>query len=268
MTNNAIALIAGNGRFPIIFAQETHKQGRKITAIAIKEETSPELADCVDKIFWIGVGELKKVLDILVDERIKEVVMAGQIKAIRLFRGEAKPDSELNYILRAIKSRQPYVIFREVSKRLSKLGIRLLDSSTYLSHLLAEKGVITAVKPTAEQLEDIKFGEKIAKKIAHLDIGQTVVIRDKVVLAVEAIEGTDQAIKRGGTLAKGAVVVKASKPRHDMRFDIPVVGPQTIRSMQAADAKCLAIEAKKSLLIDKDQTVGLADDSGICITVF
>ncbi len=268
MNNNTIGLIAGNGRFPIMFAQETHKQGRNVTAIAIREETSPELANCVDKIFWIGVGELKKVLDILIKEQIKEVVMAGQIKAIRLFKGEAKPDSELNYILKAINTRQPYIIFREVSKRLRKLGIRLLASNTYLSHLLAEKGVMTVVKPTAGQLEDIKFGKKIAKKTAQLNIGQTVVVSNKVVLAIEAIEGTDQAIKRAGTLAKEAVVVKASRPHHDMRFDIPVIGPQTIRTMQAADAKCLAVEAGKSLLIDRDQTITLADNYGICITAF
>ncbi|MEA3560677.1 MAG: UDP-2,3-diacylglucosamine diphosphatase LpxI [Candidatus Omnitrophota bacterium] len=266
---DTIGLIAGNGRFPIIFARQSQKQGRKIVAVAIREEASPELAGYVDKIFWIGVGELKGLFDILVKEEVKEVVMAGQIKMARLFKGKAKPDKELSYMLKTIGTRQPYIIFREISNRLKKLGIKLLKSTTYLSDLLPERGIITVAKPTSSQLADIKFGRKIGKRIAHLKIGQTVVVKDKVALAIEGVEGTDEAIKRGGQLgSQETVIVKVSSPRQDMRFDVPVIGPNTIETMQMVKAKCLAIEAKRTLLIDKKELIDLANNSGISIVAF
>ncbi|MEA3328823.1 MAG: UDP-2,3-diacylglucosamine diphosphatase LpxI [Candidatus Omnitrophota bacterium] len=264
-----IGLIAGNGKFPIMFARQCQKQGRRIIAIAIKEETSPELAGCVDKIFWIRAGELKRLFDILIQEEVKEAVMAGQIKISRLFKGGATPDKELSYMLKTIGTKQPYIIFREVSNKLKKLGIKLLKSTTYLSYLLPKRGVITPLKPNVSQLADIKFGRKTGKRVAHLRIGQTVVVKDKVALAIEGIEGTDEAIKRGGRLgSQEVVVVKVSSPKQDMRFDVPVIGPQTIQTMDVVGAKCLAIEAKRTLLIDRQEVIKLANKSGICIVAF
>ncbi len=263
-----IGLIAGQGKFPILFAQAAKARGERIIAIAIREETSKQLEDFVDKIFWIGIGELKKLFKILEDEKIKQAVMAGKITKTLLFEQEVAKDIAAESLLEKVKDRKDDSLLGAVAEGFKEIGVTLLDSTTYLSHLLPSRGILTKIKPTSLQWEDISFGQNLAKKIAGLDIGQTVVVKEKTILAIEAIEGTDKAIKRGGKLGKGGVVVvKVSKPNQDMRFDIPVVGLKTIESLIRAKASVLAIESHKTLIIDRDKFIQKADNNKISVVV-
>ena len=266
MAVNRIGLIAGNGRFPIIFAEAAKRKGTEIVAIAINEETSQELKQYVDKIYWIGVGELEKLFLILSQEKLTSVIMAGQVRHKLLFEKNIKIDPKMLSLLGAIKDKKTDSIIGEVAKKLGSLGIKLLDSTLFLSDYIPQKGVLTKSQPDERVVKDIEFGRDIAKAIAGLDIGQTVVVKDKVVLAVESIEGTDEAIKRGALYGKESiVVVKVSKPNQDMRFDIPIIGPDTINLLKGLKASCIAIDAGKTLIIDKDKVIKLADESGITI---
>ncbi len=266
MTERTIGLIAGNGKLPILFAQEARKKGVKVVAIAINEETEKELEKCVDKIYWLGVGELEKLSQVLVKEKLSSVVMAGQVKHKKLFDKSIKMDPKMQALLDSVKDKKTDSLIGAIAKRLEIYGVKLLDSTTFLSDYLPKKGVLTKAPLNKKVLDDVDFGIKIAKKIAGLDIGQTVVVKDKAILAVESIEGTDEAIKRGAKYGKeGIVVVKVSKPNQDMRFDIPTIGPETIRILKELKAKCISIEAEKTLIIDKEETIKLANESGIGI---
>lgn len=259
-----IALIAGNGKFPILFAQAARKKGIEVVAIAINEETSRELARFVDKIYWLAAGELEKLFQIFLQENLTSAVMAGQVRHKLLFDKNVKIDTKMSELLDKVKDRKTDSLIGAVAERLEQSGIRLLDSTTFLSDYLPEKGTLTKHPLDERVLEDIEFGRGIAKELASLDIGQTVVVKDKVVLAVESIEGTDEAIKRGARYGKaGIVIIKVSKPNQDMRFDIPVIGPETINLLKTLKASCIAIEAKKTLIIDKEETIKSADKSGI-----
>ena len=264
--NKRIALIAGNGKFPILLAKAAREKGVWVVAIAINEETERELEQCVNKIYWLGVGELEKLFQVLVKEKLTSAVMAGQVKHKLLFDPNIKIDKNMRELLDKAKDKKTDSIIGAVAKRLEAQGVKLLDSTIFLSDYLPEKGVLTKHPLDQRVLDDIEFGKEIAKSIAGLDIGQTVVVKDKVVLAVESIEGTDEAIKRGAHYGKfGIVVIKVSKPNQDMRFDVPIVGPQTIRLLKDLKAACMAIEAKKTLIIDKEETVNLANDLGIAV---
>jgi DUF1009 family protein len=263
---NKIGLIAGNGRFPIIFAQAARKKGVEIVAIGINEETSKELEKFVNKIYWLGVGELEKLLKILKEENIRSVVMAGQVKHKLLFDNNVKIDKRMQFLLGGLKNKKTDSIIGAVARLLGLSGIKVLSSITFLSDHLPERGVLTKISPDARQLKDIEFGRRIAKVIAGLDLGQSIAVKDMVVLAVESIEGTDEAIRRAAKYGKeGIVVIKVTKPRQDMRFDVPVIGPDTIKLLQEVKAGCLAIEAKKTLIIDKPETLRLAESGGISI---
>jgi len=258
-----IGLIAGNGEFPIIFAQEAKKKGVEIIAIGIKEETGKELKSYVSKIYWLSVGELEKLFQVLLQEGLKEVVMAGQVKHKRLFEN-IKLDAGMQKLLASAKDKKTDSLIGSIAKKLERVGVKVLDSTTFLSDYLPKKGVLTKNNLDKKILDDIEFGRDIAKSIAGLDIGQTVVVKEKTVLAVESIEGTDEAIKRGAKYGKeGIVVVKVSKPDQDMRFDVPIIGPETISLLKELKAACISIEAQKTLIIDKDETIKLADQSGI-----
>ncbi|MFH1094385.1 MAG: UDP-2,3-diacylglucosamine diphosphatase LpxI [Candidatus Omnitrophota bacterium] len=260
-----IALIAGNGTYPLIFAKAAKQAGVKVIAVGFKEETDAELEHHVEKIFWISVGQLKKLIDILQREKIEKAVMAGQIKHKLLF-SDIILDSELRKLLFKLKDKKTDTILGGIAKRLGELGIELIDSTTFIKDFLPEPGVLTKTKPSKEQLEDIKFGLKIAKAIAGLDVGQTVVVKDKVVLSIEAIEGTDEAIARANFYCKGgAVVVKVSKPDQDRRFDIPLIGKQTIDTLIKEKAALLAIESGKTLFLDREYVLEQADNHGIII---
>ena len=264
-----LGLIAGNGRFPIAAAVSAKKRGIRITAVGFIGETSKTLEKLVEKIFWIRIGELAKLFEIFEKENIKEAIMAGQIRPIHLFKPWIKKDAVLKSFLKKVKDRRGDSLLENIAEEFNKRGIKLLDSSFLLSESLAEKGKLTARAPTADELENIKFGRIIVKEIAGLGIGQTVVIKDKAVLAVEAIEGTDEAIRRAVRLGgSGAVVVKASRPNHDMRFDIPVIGLKTLKVLKKAKIKVLAVEAGRTLLIDKQKLLKAADRLNISIVAF
>jgi len=264
--NERIGLIAGNGQFPILFARAASSQGKEIVAIAVREETSPELENYVQKTYWIGVGDLSEFFRILKAEKLKKVVMAGQIRPSHIFDKNISMDENLQRFLKKVKDKRADSMLGEIARILGRMGIRLLDSTTFLKSYLVSRGTLTKFKPSTLQWDDIRFGRSIAKRVAGLDIGQTVVVKDRAILAVEAIEGTDEAIKRGGALAgAGAVVVKVGKPRQDMRFDIPFVGPKTLDSLACASCAVLAMEAGKTLLLEKDACLKVAEEKNICL---
>ena len=265
-TKERLGLIAGNGKFPILFAREARGRHIKIVAVGIKGDTSLILRFFCDKFFWVGVGELKKLFDFFKREGIKKVIMAGQVNPNNLFDSKVTFDQEFQKLFAALRDRKADTIFTAVADKLKENGMELLDSTFLLEKYLAPKGTLTRRGPTEKELTDIDFGRGIAKSMGSLDVGQTVVVKDKAIVAIEAMEGTDQAILRGGTISQqGAVIVKTAKPKQDNRFDIPVIGPRTIQAMIKCKASCLAVDAGKTLIIDREKCVQLADRVGICI---
>ncbi|MBI3604436.1 MAG: UDP-2,3-diacylglucosamine diphosphatase LpxI [Nitrospirae bacterium] len=260
-----IGLIAGNGRFPLLFAGHLKSMGVEVIAVAHSGETRDDLEKHVHKIFWIKVGQLGKLIKIFKDEKVQNVVMAGGIKKTRLFT-DVLPDLRAIRLLSSVREKKDDAILRALAADLEKEGITIKDSISYLSSLLVEEGPLTKRKPNKKEFEDIEYGWKVAKSIGKLDIGQSVVVKDKVVLAVEAIEGTDEAIKRGGRLGQEKViVVKTCKPGQDLRFDLPTIGPGTIASMKTVHASLIAVEAGRTLILDREETVLAANEGGIGI---
>ncbi len=244
MRKKLLGLIAGNGKFPILFAQKAKSQNFKVVAAAIKKDTSPFLRFFVDKIKWFKVGELRELLSFLKQEGVQDVIMAGQVNPNNLFEKNVALDEDSKRIFEALKDRKADTIFTAIADKLKEQGMNLLDSTFLLEEYLAPRGTLTRRGPSLSELGDIDFGRTIAKLMGGIDVGQTVVVKEKAIVAIEAMEGTDQAIARGGKIAQeGAVVIKMSKPHQDPRFDIPVIGPRTIQAMIKARAKCLAIEA-------------------------
>lgn len=261
-----IGLIAGNRRFPLVFAEAARKNDVYIVAVAIRGDTSLRLKRLVDKIYWINLGEFNRVFQIFRQEEVKKVIMAGQISPHRLFGKDMQNNKDLKDLLLSMKDKKPDTIFGAVAEKLTEANLELLDSTTFLKDLLPEKSTLTRSEPDFTVWEDIYFGLELAKAIAYLDVGQTVAVKDKAVVAVEALEGTDSVIRRSGKIAGGGVtIVKVSKPKQDVRFDIPVVGLHTVKTLIKAKAKCLAIEAQKTLFIDKERAVKLADKFNIAI---
>ncbi|MBI5182411.1 MAG: UDP-2,3-diacylglucosamine diphosphatase LpxI [Nitrospirae bacterium] len=260
-----IGLIAGDGQFPILFAEGVKKDGLRVVAVGLKDITNPILNDHVDKLHWIRVGQLGGLIKALKSEKIKKVVMAGKVPKTLMFT-KIRPDMRAVSLYIKLKDSKDDSILLGIVSELEKEGIMVEEPTRYLSYLLAEKGVITKKRPTKDEMRDIEFGFAIAKEMGRLDIGQTVVVKDRAVLAVEAIEGTDEAIKRGGELGRGGVVViKAAKPKQDMRFDAPVIGLNTIRTLKEAKAAALCVEAGKTILLEKEEMIKLADREKICI---
>ncbi|MEI7998598.1 MAG: UDP-2,3-diacylglucosamine diphosphatase LpxI [Candidatus Omnitrophota bacterium] len=265
-SNKVIGLIAGNNQFPFLFARAARDQGFKIVAAGVIGDTSLFLHFMVDKFKYFKVGELGKLFEYFKKFEVKDVIMAGQVNPDNLFNPSVVFDGELQDLANALRDRKTDTIFSAVADRLAKEGMTLLDSTFLLKKYLAPKGTLTKRGPTQIELEDIAFGADIAKLMGGIDVGQTVVVKEKAIVAIEAMEGTDRTIERGGLIAHfGAVVVKQSKPKQDSRFDIPVIGPRTIEIMVKVKAACLAIEAGKTLIIDKDRVVELANKSSICI---
>jgi DUF1009 family protein len=260
-----IGLIAGNGQFPLAFARAAKQKGMHVIAVAHEDETMPELADFVDGIFWVKVGQLGKLIKIFQEQAVSDVLMAGGIKKTRLF-GGGLPDLRGMALLARMIHKKDDSLLRAVAEELESEGITVRESTLYLDNLLAQPGVMTRRNPTREEQLDIEFGWQMAKEVGRLDIGQTIVVKDQAVLAVEAIEGTDEAIRRGGRLCgKGAVVVKICKPHQDLRFDLPAIGIQTVKSMQDVKAVCLAVEAGKTIVLDREDVLSEADRAGIAI---
>ncbi|MFA5336044.1 MAG: UDP-2,3-diacylglucosamine diphosphatase LpxI [Candidatus Omnitrophota bacterium] len=263
-----IGLVAGKSDFPVIFAKAAKAKGVYVVAVGIEGETKPEVGAIADKFYWVKLGELSKVLEIFKSEGIKKAIMAGGITKSRIFNEALKIDGLMKSILVKALDRKDDTLLSMITSTLKSAGVELLDSTLFLEDMLPEAGVLTReAKPVPAQQDDIRFGLSIARQVAGLDIGLSIFVKDKAVIAVEDIEGTDALIKRGGRLAgPGGTVIKVARPKQSMKFDLPAVGPQTILSMAEAKAGCLAIEAKKTLIIDRDETLALADKNGIAVT--
>ncbi len=261
-----LALIAGNGRFPFLVLDAARDQGIDPLVVAIKEEASPELAQTASEVRWLSLGEVSKLLEILNAERVTRVLLAGQVKHAQLF-SSIEPDGLLRRALKGMRRRSTDALIGAFVRMLEGRGIEVVDSTIFLKPLLPDAGPLTGRSPDPSELADISYGREIAKKIAGLDIGQTIVVADRACLAVEAMEGTDATIERAAKLSNGRrlVVVKVSKPGQDMRFDVPVVGLKTIRVMGQATARVLAIDAGKTLLFERERMIKEADQAGIAI---
>jgi len=258
-------LIAGNGQFPFLVAEGARRQGAAVSAVAIIEETDKRIEGAVESLIWVGIGQLGKMISFFKKEGVTQVMMAGQVKHVQIFSG-AMPDARMLKMLWSLPRRNTDSLIGGIARELAKEGIELIDSTYFIQEHLAVKGAISKRKPTGIELENIKYGLHIAGEIARLDLGQTIVVRAKACVALEAMEGTDATIERAGTLANGKLtVVKVAKPDQDMRFDVPVVGVPTIETMIKAGATCLSITAGKTIIFDRIEMLRLADKHRICI---
>jgi DUF1009 family protein len=275
-----LGLIAGNGRFPFLLLEAARASGLEVVVAAIKEETDPEMneraaADPGLRVYWLSLGELSKLIDSFHKEGVTRAVMAGQVRHKQIF-SSIRPDWRLAKLLMSLRTRNTDMLLGAVAKVLGDEGIELISSTTYLEPMLAEPGVLTARAPDEDEQRDIAYGREVAKGIAGYDLGQTVVVAAQACVAVEAMEGTDATIERAGallrtlddeasTLSRRLTVVKVAKPKQDMRFDVPVIGLRTIETMMAAGATCLAIEAKRTLIFDRDGVLARANAARIAI---
>jgi len=275
-------LIAGNGRFPFLLLDAARAHGLEVVVAAIKEETDPEMntraaADPGVRVYWLSLGELSKLIDTFHAEDVARAVMAGQVKHKQIF-SSIRPDWRLAKLLLSLRTKNTDMLLGAVAKVLGDEGIELISSTAYLEPLLAKAGVLTDRAPTDQERKDIAYGRAVADGVAGYDIGQTVIVASQACVAVEAMEGTDAAIERAGaimrtmaaegdasTFDRSLTVVKVAKPKQDMRFDVPVIGLKTIESMQHAQATCLAIEADRTLIFDRDTVLLRANTTGIAI---
>jgi DUF1009 family protein len=259
-----VGIVAGGGQFPLLLARSVKQKGHRVAAVGLSGQTSEALASQVDFYREIHVGQLGKLIKLLKGAGVEEVVFAGRVKKPRSVL-EARPDLRALKVWRRLRSRNDDHILRAVAEELEAEGLRVVSATEYLDFLLTPEGVLTRRRPTKEEYQDIVFGWSMAKAIGELDIGQCVVVKERVVIAVEAMEGTDATILRAGSLVKEAVVVKVCKPRQDTRFDLPSVGKGTIKTMLEAGARVLALEAGKSLFFDREEALALADEAGLTI---
>jgi DUF1009 family protein len=265
-----LGLIAGNGRFPFLVLDAARAQGHDVTVIALKEEAFRDLDAAAARrqaaIHWISIGQVGRCIDLLKSAGATTAVMAGQVKHVKIFGGSFVPDLTALSVLRRLTNRNTDGLIGAVADVLKEKGITLIDSTSLLAPLMAGTGTLPQRQPTSEDGDDFEFGYQMADAIAGLDIGQTIVVKDRAVVAVEAMEGTDEAIQRAGRLAgPGTRVVKVAKPKQDMRFDVPVIGVATIEAMRAAGASALSIDAGRTLVIDGDAVFAAADAAGISI---
>lgn len=262
-------LIAGNGDFPFLVLEGARSRGIEMAVIAIREEASPALEREAKRLHWISLGELSRGIELLHHEGVKHAVMAGQVKHNKIF-SSIRPDWRLAKLLLALPSKNTDSLIGAIARVLQDEGIELVDSTKFLGPLLPSTGILTRRSPDVSEAADIEYGRRVAQQIAGLDLGQTVVVRDRACVSIEAMEGTDETIERAARITGGQrlVVVKVSKPLQDMRFDVPVVGPKTIDVMRRANAMALAIDAGRTLLFDRDALIRAADEAGIAIEAF
>ncbi len=261
-----IGLIAGKGELPIVIADEARSHGYAVVAVGLEPLADRELAAHVDEIKWVNVGKFGTLVDTMKKYAISEAVMAGKVSKTLLYKSRITPDLRAVKLIASLKDRRDDSVLLAIADELAREGITLLDITRFGASLLAPKGVVTKGSPSDQEWRDIQFGWNIAKEMGRLDIGQTVVVKKRAVMAIEAIEGTDEAIRRGGALAgRDAVVVKVSKPNQDMRFDVPVVGLDTLKTMKEVNARVLAVEAHKCLVLDREELVREANKARIAI---
>jgi hypothetical protein len=279
-----LGLIAGNGRFPFLLLDAARAQGLSVVVAAIRQETDPEMeeraaSDAQVTLHWLGLGELSRLIEIFHKEDVKMAVMAGQVKHKQIF-SSIRPDWRLAKLLMSLRTRNTDMLLGAVAKVLGDEGIELISSTSFLEPLLASEGVLTSREPDEEERKNIEYGLSVARGVAGFDIGQTVVVAAQACIAVEAMEGTDAAIERAGALMRTMdeesgepasilerklTIVKVAKPKQDMRFDVPVIGIQTIETMICARATCLSVEAERTLLFDRDNLLTRANAAGIAI---
>jgi hypothetical protein len=259
-------LIAGNGRFPFLVLEAARSRKLEVVVAAIKEETFPEIGSCGYPVHWMGLGQLGKLIRVFKEAGVRQAIMAGQVRHAQIF-GSSLPDLRMIRVLAGLKQKNTDALISGVAQALAAEGIELVDSSLLIRPHLAPEGKLTRRDLNSRELMDVKYGRPIAHKIALLDIGQTIVVRDRAVVAVEAMEGTDEVIRRAGALAgqKDLTVIKVSKPNQDMRFDIPVIGVPTVRNMIEAGATALVLDAQRTLILDRDGLVRLGDEHRIAI---
>ena len=279
-SDSKLGLIAGNGRFPFVLLDAVRAHGLSVVVAAIKEETDPEIdaraaADPAIRVHWLSLGELSRLIDTFRAEGVTRAVMAGQVKHTQIF-SSIRPDWRLAKLLLNLRTRNTDMLLGAVAKVLADEGIELVSSTQYLERLLATPGVLTQRAPSDDERKDIAYGRTLARGLAAFDLGQTVVIAAQACVAVEAMEGTDAAIERAGslmrrlsepssTLSRALTVVKVAKPAQDMRFDVPVIGLATIQAMSRAGATCLAVDAGRTLLFDQAAIAAAADRAGIAL---
>jgi DUF1009 family protein len=260
-----LGLIAGNGKFPLVFVEEAKRRGYSVIAVSHRGESDEVIEKIADEVTWVYVGQLGKIIAAFRRAGVTEAVMAGGIRKVKLF-VNFRPDLRGARFLAKIKSREDDALLRGIADELAVEGIRILESTLCLSHIICAEGVLTKRAPLRKEWVDVQLGFRAAKEIGRLGIGQTVVVKNRVVVAVEAVEGTDAAIQRGGALARsGCVVVKVSKPQQDLRFDVPAVGMDTIENLHKAGGTVLAVEAGKTILLQKESFLRQADDYGISV---
>jgi DUF1009 family protein len=260
-----LGIIAGNGRFPFLVAEAARRAGRRVVVAAIKEEAFPEITQAGDEVHWLGLGQLGRCIEVLQASGVREAVMAGQVKHRQIF-SDIVPDLRLMGVLARLAFKNTDSLIGGVAEVFEREGIRLLPSVTLLAEQLATPGPMTRRRPDDAEWKDIEYGVKAARTLAGMDLGQTVVVKDRAAVALEAMEGTDEAIRRAGRIAGGGcVVVKVAKPRQDMRFDVPVVGEGTVQAMVESGARALAVDAGRTLLIDKAAMLLAADAAGLAL---
>lgn len=265
---NKLGIIAGIGDLPRVIAHEARLAGYHTTVFALRPLADNSIKAEVDEFQSISIGKFGKLLNLLKTLNISQVVFAGKVPKDLLYKKKRDiiPDIKTLQLLLSISDRSDDTIMKAVVEEIERLGIKVRKTTDFAKKLLVPEGVLTRKSPTKEQWQDIEFGWEIAKKMGRLDIGQTIVVSQRAVMAVEAIEGTDEAIKRGGSLAgKGAVVIKVSKPQQDLRFDVPVVGPTTLDSMISSSSSVLAVEAGKCLILERDEFIKKANRAGISV---
>jgi DUF1009 family protein len=260
-----LGIIAGNGVYPRLLADGARRAGvKKIVAAAFTDETDPTLEQHVELVEWMRVGQLGRLLKFFRSQGIQHAIMAGQIAPKNLF--DLRPDLKALMLLGKLKERNAESIFAAVADELAKIDIDLLPATTFFEDSLAQSGVIAGPKLSSREENDVELGWNVAKEIARLDVGQTIIIKNGTIVAVEALEGTNEAIKRGGTLAReGAVMVKVSKPNQDMRFDVPVIGVDTVRVAAESGVRVIAVEAGKTLLLERDAVIAVANGSNMSV---
>lgn len=262
-----LGIIAGNGKFPLILAENARRDGLHVIAVALSEEADPAIEELADKVYWLSITQLGKLIKAFKKEGVTKAVMAGQVVKRRMYTSDIlKLDLTAARLWAKLPDKRGDTILNAVADELLQNGIVLQDSTIYMGPYLATKGVMTKARATHAESADVEFGYRMAKVVAEYDIGQSVVVKDLSVVAVEAVEGTDNCIRRAGELGKGGiVVVKVSKKGHDMRFDVPVIGMGTVMALKDAKARVLAVEAGKTLMLDKEDFLRAAEKAGICV---
>jgi DUF1009 family protein len=260
-------LIAGNGRFPFLVLEGARREGVEMIVAAIKEETDPAIENFAGTVEWISVGHLGKLIKFFKREGVTRAIMAGQVKHVQIFKLNALPDLRMARMLARLKRRNTDALIGAVADELESEGVTLIDSTTFLQPLLAREGVLTSRAPNRREMADIEYGLHVATELARLDLVQTIVVKNQAVVALEAMEGTDATIRRASDLVRGRplTVVKVAKPDQDMRFDVPVIGLNTIETLLDCKVTAMSITADKTLIFDRDETIAAADRNRIAI---